>query len=258
MRVHGSDGREHIDYDLVITNGFTSELTLSSVTVRGGGRRLVSLAGELANFTHQTLGTEPTTTIPASSTVATLIDVVLPHSAERRVPKRLTTRIDYAVPAGAAPGAVIGSTTVRRRSRVDRRRPIVVASPLRGPGWLSANGCCADPTSPHRSLLLAADGWYVTPEMFAIDYIQVVGGRFYRGAGRRTATTSPTERRFMRRPPVRSSRRSTTAQRFRPGKRRWATRRSTSRWTSRATASSSASGAASTPPTRTCRPARSG
>jgi hypothetical protein len=57
----------------------------------------------------------------------------------------------------------------------------VVASPLRGPGWLSANGCRADPTSPHRSLLLAADGRYATPEMFAIDYSQVVGGRFYFG-----------------------------------------------------------------------------
>jgi hypothetical protein len=56
MRVHGSDGREHIDYDLVITNEFTSEVTLTSVTVRGGGRRLLRLAGaELANFTHQTL-----------------------------------------------------------------------------------------------------------------------------------------------------------------------------------------------------------
>jgi Peptidase family M23 len=183
-RVHGSDGREHINYDLVITNGFSSEVTLTSVTVSGGGRRLLRLAGaQLANFTHQTLGTEPTTTIPASSTVATLIDVALPRSARRRVPKRLTTRIDYAVPPDAPLRAAIGSTTVRRTSRVDRRRPIVVASPMRGPGWFSANGCCGDPTSPHRSLLLAADGWYVTPEMFAIDYIQVVGGRLYRGDG---------------------------------------------------------------------------
>lgn len=184
IRVHGSDGREHIDYDLVITNEFTSEVTLTSVTVRGGGRRLLRLAGaELANFTHQTFGTEPTTTIPASSTVATLIDVVLPRSAGRRVPRRLTTRIDYAVPPDAPLRAIVGSTSVRQTTRVDRRRPIVIASPMRGPGWLTANGCCADPTSPHRSLLLSANGRYVMPEMFAIDYIQVVGGRFYRGDG---------------------------------------------------------------------------
>jgi hypothetical protein len=37
MRVHGSDGREHIDYDLVITNEFTSEVTLTSVTARRTG-----------------------------------------------------------------------------------------------------------------------------------------------------------------------------------------------------------------------------
>lgn len=29
QRVHGSDGREHIDYDLVITNAFTSEVMLT-------------------------------------------------------------------------------------------------------------------------------------------------------------------------------------------------------------------------------------
>ena len=99
MHVHGSDGREYIEYDLVISNGFLAEVTLESVTVRGGGRRLLRLAGDaLANSTHDTLGGEPSATIPASSTVATVIDVVLLRSAGRRVPRRLTTRIDYALP----------------------------------------------------------------------------------------------------------------------------------------------------------------
>ena len=35
QRVHGSDGREHIEYDLVITNAFTAEVTLTSLVVRG-------------------------------------------------------------------------------------------------------------------------------------------------------------------------------------------------------------------------------
>ena len=38
QRVHGSDGREHIDYDLVITNAFTSEVTLTSFAVTAGGK----------------------------------------------------------------------------------------------------------------------------------------------------------------------------------------------------------------------------
>ena len=60
--------------------------------------------------------------------------------------------------------------------------PIEVAPPLRGDGWLSANACC-DPTLNHRSTLLAANGTFVTPEIFAVDYIRMVNGRFYAGDG---------------------------------------------------------------------------
>ncbi|MQA74578.1 MAG: peptidoglycan DD-metalloendopeptidase family protein [Solirubrobacterales bacterium] len=184
QRVHGSDGREHIDYDLVITNEFSAAVELTRVTVRGDGRELLTLSGpELTDATHQTQAGEPTTTIPASSVVATLVDVVLPRSAGRTVPKRIHTRIDYALPAEAPLIAAIDSTVVSRTSRVERRRPIEVAAPLRGSGWLTGNGCCGDPSSPHRNLLLAANGRYVTPEIFAIDFIRVVGGRLYEGDG---------------------------------------------------------------------------
>src|SRR5215216_5218776 len=57
QRVHGSDGREHIDYNLVITNAFTAEATLTSLVVRGGGQRLLKLKGEaLAHYTRQVSG----------------------------------------------------------------------------------------------------------------------------------------------------------------------------------------------------------
>ena len=185
QRVHGSDGREHIDYDLVITNDFTAEVTLTSLVVRGGGTKLLTLEGDaLAVATHQTTGLgEPTRSIPPSSAVTTLVDVVLPHSAERSVPKQLRHRITYTFPPGAPGEAIIGSKTVDApKLRVDRREPIEVAPPVRGDGWLSANACC-DPSVNHRSTLLSANGTYVAPETFAVDYIRVVNGRFYDGDG---------------------------------------------------------------------------
>jgi murein DD-endopeptidase MepM/ murein hydrolase activator NlpD len=33
---------------------------------------------------------------------------------------------------------------------------------LRGPGWIDANGCCNDPTSPHRGRYFAGDGSKLT------------------------------------------------------------------------------------------------
>jgi hypothetical protein len=184
QHVHGSDGREHIDYDLVITNAFTAEVTLTSLVVRAGGKDLLTLSGEaLAAVTHPLGVGEPTTSIPASSTVATLVDVVLPPSARRTVPQRLHHRITYTFAPGAPLEAIIGSKTVRGPDlRVVRRVPIKIAPPLRGNGWVSANACC-DPSVNHRSTLVSANGTYVAPEMFAVDYVRVLNGRLYAGDG---------------------------------------------------------------------------
>jgi murein DD-endopeptidase MepM/ murein hydrolase activator NlpD len=184
QRVHGSDGREHIDYDLVITNAFTAEVTLTSLVVRAGGKDILTLSGEaLAAATH-TLGVdEPTSSIPASSTVVTFVDVVLPPSARRTVPKRLRHRVTYTFAPGSPLEAIIGSKTVRGPDlRVARRVPIKIAPPLRGGSWLSANACC-DPSVNHRSTLLPANGTFVAPEIFAVDFIRMVNGRFYAGDG---------------------------------------------------------------------------
>jgi murein DD-endopeptidase MepM/ murein hydrolase activator NlpD len=184
QRVHGSDGREHIDYDLVITNSFTAEVTLTSLVVRGGGKELLTLSGDALAAAIRPFGIGgPTASIPASSSVVAYVDIVLPRSAGRTVPKRIRNRITYTVPAGAPVEAIIGSRTVNGPDlRVDRRAPIVVAPPLRGGGWLSANACC-DPSLNHRSTILSANGTYVAPETFAVDYIRLVNGRFYGGDG---------------------------------------------------------------------------
>jgi len=184
QHVHGSDGREHIDYELVITNTFTAEATLTSLVVRGGGKQLLTLSGDALAAAIRPFGIgEPTRSIASSSSVVAYIDVVMPRSAGRAVPKRLRNRITYTLPPGAPVEAVIGSRSVNGPDlRVDRRAPIVIAPPLRGDGWASANGCC-DPSVNHRSTILSANGTYVVPETFSVDYIRIVDGRFYAGDG---------------------------------------------------------------------------
>ena len=65
--------------------------------------------------------------------------------------------------------------------RVQRREPIVVSPPLQGSGWIATNACC-EPSS-HRSFVLSANGSFVTPEVFAIDFIREVEGRVGEGDG---------------------------------------------------------------------------
>jgi hypothetical protein len=181
--VQGSDGKVHLDYDLVLTSMFDAPVTLVSVDVLApSGRRLLRLEGDaLAAVTHSNFGAldQPTSTVPPSGTVGTELDVVV---APGDVPGRLHHRIRYSLPADAPNRTLIGTDTVRGpRVEVERDAAVPIDSPLRGPGWADLNGCCD--TSAHRYMRASADGRLVKPETFAIDWMQVRDGKLYDGDG---------------------------------------------------------------------------
>jgi murein DD-endopeptidase MepM/ murein hydrolase activator NlpD len=182
--VFGSDGRLHVEYDLLLTNAFAGPATLDAVAVRADGKPALTLTGDaLTAATHTLLTSDATVTIAPASTAFTQVDLVLPG---RTAPKRITNRVAYTIPADAPSRSVIGSTvSASPVLRTDPRPPTVISAPLSGAGWVNVNGCCNDPTSPHRETLLASDGDWVTPELFAIDWIREVDGRFYSGDGTR-------------------------------------------------------------------------
>jgi hypothetical protein len=183
----GTDGREHIDYDLLITNAFTADVTLRSLEVLNGrGKRLLRLEGEaLAAVTFELLPPgPPTLTVPKSGVVAAMLDVAVPRGA---VPNRLTHRISYELPPDAPVLALVESRQVNGPTlRVARRGPIVIPPPVKGPGWVAFNACCESP-SPHRDLLFPANGRFFMQEMFDIDWIQLRNGRLYEGNGSQTS-----------------------------------------------------------------------
>jgi len=182
--VFGSDGRLHVEYDLVLTNAFVGPATLDAVAVRADGKPALTLTGDaLTAATHTLLTSDATVTIAPASTAFTQVDLVV---RGRTAPKRITNRVAYTIPADAPSRSVIGSTvSASPVLRTDPRPPTVISAPLSGAGWVNVNGCCNDPTSPHRETLLASDGDWVTPELFAIDWIREVDGRFYSGDGTR-------------------------------------------------------------------------
>jgi murein DD-endopeptidase MepM/ murein hydrolase activator NlpD len=183
--VPGSDGLEHIEYDLVVTNIFSAPVRLTAIEVIGpDGNPLLSLAGDdLVAATQPLLGLTPLQEIPASGTAAVLIDVAVPRD---EVPQRLTHRMTYTLPAGAPGASQIESLTVDGPGLVvDNRAPVVIAPPVHGPGWLNAFSCC-DASSIHRGVRAAADGArIVKSETFAIDWILLQDGRFFEGDGTR-------------------------------------------------------------------------
>lgn len=184
LRVTGSDGMVHLEYDLVLTNVFTTPVTITEIEVlTPDGEPLLRLAGDdLVAMTQPLVGGTPTDVVPHSGAVATILDVVVPPDA---VPERLTHHITYDLLPDAPALAVIGSREIHGPAlTVDPFAPFVIAPPLRGDGWINANGCCG--ASPHRAARLAVDGAHLVKfETFAIDWIRREGGRYFTGDGSR-------------------------------------------------------------------------
>jgi biotin carboxyl carrier protein len=176
--VRGGDGREHLAYELVLTNNsafpprpvtvrkvvaFTGKGNARTPVAALAGAKLTEMMEPFGKLTDET----PRTTIQPGGTAKVLMDVTYP--AGGRPPRALEHELVVAPDPkssneltrfAAAPIAV-----------VDRQAP-VIAPPLRGPGWVVMNGCCDENTS-HRHSLLAINGRLSEGERFAIDFVQM-------------------------------------------------------------------------------------
>jgi hypothetical protein len=121
-----------------------------------------------------------TGTIGPGRTVYAVLEVALPRRA--RVPHSPTHRISIAFdPRKAPPGFPNPSPYAIAPTTVAHHRAVVLASPLRGSGWVAANGCCNELTS-HRGAVIPVNGHLRVPERFAIDFVQLdAHGRLFTG-----------------------------------------------------------------------------
>lgn len=181
--VRGDDGKDHVEYDLLVVNAVGDPVTLSSVTVRNpAGKKLGRIHGDKLAAATQNLYTHaPVHAIPPSGAVAVEVDLAL---APGTVPARVTNRIAYTLAAGAPSAAVLGATEVNGPQVAVNRQPAIVIKqpPLEGNGWLVTTACCRP--NAHRDLRLAVDGRRIeTPETFAVDWGQVKRDRLHEGDG---------------------------------------------------------------------------
>ena len=88
MSVPGSDGRQHVEYDLVVTNTAATPAALTVVEVRAAdGRLVLRLDGPALVAATQPLdGMSPTAEIPGSTAVAVVVDLGLAADRSGRAP----------------------------------------------------------------------------------------------------------------------------------------------------------------------------
>ena len=187
--VLGSDDRVHLAYELVVTNPSPMFITLDKVeAIDPAGKVLASVSGDaLAKMTTRYSGSN-NLLAPGQSGIVFMDVTLAPGEA---VPASLAARMTITrqsnadgkpgpFPAGAPIPASATFTGVSTAVGAPAR---TIGSPLRGGGWVSANGCC-DAITSHRGAVIAVNGRQNAPERFAIDWVQIDKDRkMYSGDG---------------------------------------------------------------------------
>ena len=183
--VPGTDGRQHVVYELLMINANATPATLQKVEVVSAAdptRTIVTYqGGELLAHLHSTAHTPVTSPrIEFNGVRVFLIDLALPAGAAppARLMHRLTLR-------GGATPAPQPQTPVTLEYLI---APLTLSAnvpkigpPLKGRHWVALNGCC-EPSGVHRSTNLSVNGGLYFAQRFAIDWMQLdEAGRLVKG-----------------------------------------------------------------------------
>src|SRR3984893_5272466 len=177
---HGTDGRVHLVYELLLTNTSPTPAILKKIEVLDGSnpsKAVASYDGQGLLLRLRTTGrpTAENLTIEFNSTRLFLIDLSLDPAIA--LPEHLMHHIE--VLGAPSPGPkpttpVLLSYTVAPLD-ISRKLP-VISAPLSGKGWVAVNGCCgAD--SIHRSSNLSVNGGIYFAQRFPLDWMRLARER---------------------------------------------------------------------------------
>ncbi|CAM5775141.1 hypothetical protein LMIY3S_04874 [Labrys miyagiensis] len=190
--VAGADGRVHLAYELLVDNPTSLFVRLDKVeAVDEAGRSLFALEADRLAKMMQLYGGSDRMMSPGGTAIV-FMDVSL--SGSDKLPGKVSARItafrQHAGPDGKpaplpADAPVPANYTFTGGATAIGRPAVVVEPPLRGKGWIAANGCC-DAVTSHRGATMAVNGLLRVPERFAIDWLKLdADGHVFTGDGTR-------------------------------------------------------------------------
>jgi Peptidase family M23 len=176
--VLASNGRRELAYELQLINRSESTVTVRRLQALANGKVVEQLSGSALEAVMAPYGQpQHAVKLKAGQGAYVLMDVSLARKA--KVPAELTHRIALTMqPKQAA----VATNYELAPIKVTNREAVVLAPPLRGPGWVVANGCCSEFTA-HRGTVLPVNGAPHVAERFAIDFVQIDPlGQLFEGA----------------------------------------------------------------------------
>ena len=174
--VHGTDGRHHVVYELILTNTRAVPATVQAVDVLNGANdtTLVRFDGKQLLGMLRTMNARPASNLDLPPNESRLLLFSLDFPSAGMVPRLIDHRIEALAAVG--PAAKDPSSIKYRLGPVAlaSRAVPVLQPPLDGEGWLVVNGCCGD-TGAHRGAIHSINGRLFDSQRFAIDFIQADG-----------------------------------------------------------------------------------
>jgi hypothetical protein len=183
-----TDGKYHLDYELVVTNSRPTTATLKTIEVLDAGKAAGSPSAVIASYDGDHLvsrlrmmsnGPAGKPEIEFNGTRLFLIDVAFDTRAQ------VPTRLHRFALLGAATPAPVPVTPVAMSYTLApldiSPKQIEIGPPLAGKGWVAMNGCC-DIGGAHRTVGLAVNGGVYFGQRFAIDWMRLDdAGRMVKG-----------------------------------------------------------------------------
>lgn len=177
-----SGGREHLIYELRISNISRRAGAIRRIEVLGSGQRIAAFEGDTLKAMLARVGESGDGRVLAGGhqVLAYLHVRVAPGAVPDRLDHRLVVAHGDSLETGSAD--TLGGIGVE----VDRHAPAVLASPLTGGPWLAANG--PGNTSGHRRTVIPLEGSARIPQRFATDWIKLgPDGTAWRGDSTKNA-----------------------------------------------------------------------
>lgn len=189
----GTDGRQHLAYDLQITNATDQAATLDKIEVVDGldpervvasfsGAALVDAIctfGDCNRLRSLPAGYIDSTEIAPQESRVIFIDFVFESLDE--LPGALLHRITGTGATSPAFGSQGPISYLATPLPISVQALPVISPPVRGENWIALNGCC-EPGFPHRSSVMSVNGKLNNSQRFAIDWKRTNDqGEFYSG-----------------------------------------------------------------------------
>lgn len=192
--VKASDGLIHLAFAMQFTNPSSVSATLQSVEVVDpaqnnkptGTNRVLSIKDEdvtsqLKLFTRPPKADKESYSSQLGGGQSGVMFFDVTYADRSAVPCTIALRV-HSVQPESEHGKEF--TMMSPPLRISSQPPIVLTPPLKGNGWIDANGCCRE-IGPHRFVTNPMNGTLDPSEQFAIDWVKIDRqGKAFRGDGK--------------------------------------------------------------------------